>query len=111
VLGTLAGAAAATVALNALVLGQLSIFNLIALVLVAGLGLDYALFMSRAELQKTDIAQTRHAIRVCAVSTLVAFCILAFSSVPILASIGITVATGVFLNFLLAWLGSKRRAT
>jgi predicted exporter len=109
VLGTLGGAVATTVAINALVLGQLSIFNLIALVLVAGLGLDYALFMSRSESKPGDVAKTRHAIRVCAASTLVAFCILAFSSVPILASIGITVATGVLLNFLLAWLGSIQR--
>jgi len=111
VLGTLGGAVVTTVAINALVLEQLSIFNLIALVLVAGLGFDYALFMSRPESQSRDIAQTHHAIRVCAASTLVAFCILAFSSVPILASIGITVATGVLLNFLLAWLGSAPRAT
>jgi len=109
VLGTLAGAVVVTVALNAWVLEQLSIFNLIALVLVAGLGLDYALFMSRPESGAADIEQTHHAIRVCAVSTMVAFCILAVSSVPILASIGITVATGVLLNFLLAWLGSARR--
>ena len=108
VLGTLVGAIATTIAINALLLEQLSIFNLIALVLVAGLGLDYALFMSRSESQSIDVAQTRHAIRVCAASTLVAFIILAFSSVPILASIGITVATGVFLNFFLAWLGSTR---
>lgn len=109
VLGTLAGAVVVTVALNAWVLEQLSIFNLIALVLVAGLGLDYALFMSRPESGAADIVQTRHAIRVCAASTMVAFCILAVSSVPILASIGITVATGVLLNFLLAWLGSAQR--
>jgi len=108
VLGNLASAAVMTVALNAWVLGQLSIFNLIALVLVAGLGLDYGLFMSRSELRTAGAEQTRHAIRVCAASTMVAFCILAVSSVPILASLGITVATGVFLNFLLAWLGSGR---
>ncbi|MDH3510046.1 MAG: MMPL family transporter [Gammaproteobacteria bacterium] len=109
VLGTLASAVAVTVAINAWLLAQLSIFNLIALVLVAGLGLDYALFMSRPESGAVGIQQTRHAIRVCAASTLVAFCILAVSSVPILASIGITVATGVLLNFLLAWLGSTQR--
>jgi len=109
VLGTLASTVVVTIAVNAWVLEQLSIFNLIALVLVAGLGLDYALFMSRPELQTLDIAQTRHAVRVCAASTLVAFCILAASSVPILASIGITVSTGVLLNFVLAWLGSAQR--
>lgn len=109
VLGTLASAIVMTVALNALVLDDLSIFNLIALVLVAGLGLDYALFMSRPEKHSEDSRQTRHAIRVCAASTLVAFCILAVSSVPILASLGITVASGVLLNFLLAWLGTTPR--
>lgn len=89
VIGTLAGAIALTVALNALLLEQLSIFNLIALVLVAGLGLDYALFMSRAETRVSEALRTRHALRVCAGSTMLAFGVLAFSSVPILASIGL----------------------
>jgi predicted exporter len=104
VVGTLSASIAATIALNALVLDQLSIFNLIALVLVAGLGLDYTLFLSRRE-SREEMQMTRHAVVVCVVSTFLAFFILAFSAVPILASLGFTVATGVALNFLIARLG------
>ena len=91
-----------------MLMAQLSIFNLIALVLVAGLGLDYGLFMSRAEADSPQAQRTRHAVLVCMTSTLLAFLILATSAVPILASLGTTVAIGVCLNYLLTRLGSRR---
>jgi len=103
--GTLSAAVLGTIAVNAMLMAQLSIFNLIALVLVAGLGLDYGLFISRTETDSLQAEQTRHAVFVCVTSTLLAFLILAFSSVPILASLGTTVATGVFLNYALAKTG------
>jgi predicted exporter len=106
--GTLSAAILGTIALNALLMAQLSIFNLIALVLVAGLGLDYGLFMSRAEADSPQAQRTRHAVLVCMTSTLLAFLILATSAVPILASLGTTVAIGVCLNYLLTRLGSRR---
>ena len=106
--GTLSAALLGTIAVNAALLTQLSIFNLIALVLVAGLGLDYTLFMSRAETDSPQAQRTRHAVLVCVASTLIAFLILATSAVPILASLGTTVAIGVCLNYLLTRLGSRR---
>ena len=105
--GTLSAAAIGTIAVNSLFMEQLSIFNLIALMLVAGLGLDYGLFISRAEADPVQGAHTSHAVLVCVTSTLLAFLILAFSSVPILSSIGTTVAIGVFLNYAVAKLGSR----
>jgi predicted exporter len=105
--GTLSAAVLATIAINAMLITQLSIFNLIALVLIAGLGLDYALFISRAETNSLQAEQTRHAVLVCVTSTLLAFLILAFSSVPILASLGTTIATGVFVNYALTKTGAK----
>ncbi len=109
IVGSLTASMLGTIALNATLAAPLTIFNLIALVLVAGLGLDYGLFMSRTEDDAEQAAQTRHAVLVCVGSTLLAFLILAFSSVPILASLGTTVTIGVALNYAVATLGARRR--
>jgi predicted exporter len=85
------------------VAGQsLDLFHLISLVLAAGLGLDYALFFERAGAERTERLRTLHGILVCALSTLLVFALLSLSSIPVLRSIGITVALGVLFNFLLA---------
>jgi predicted exporter len=107
VMGTLSASFVMTTALTAMVLGHLSLFNLIAVVLVGGLGLDYALFFSRTEKGSVSVQNTRHAVTICYLSTFFAFAVLAVSSVPILHSIGVTVAVGVCINFALARLGLR----
>jgi predicted exporter len=82
----------------------LSLFHLVALVLAAGLGLDYALFFEHAADDPGEQRRTLHALLVCATSTLLVFALLATSSLPVLRAIGITVAAGVVLNFVLALL-------
>jgi predicted exporter len=79
--------------------------HLVALLLVLGLGLDYSLFLSRAE-SPAERSRTRWGVTLCAVSTTLAFGILATSSVPVLQYLGLTVATGSAANYLLAWLAS-----
>ena len=108
IIGTLGAAVLGTIAISGILMAQLSIFNLIALVLVAGLGLDYGLFLSRDEADTFQARHTHHAVLVCVTSTTMAFLILALSSVPILASLGTTVATGVSLNYVLARIGLHR---
>jgi len=83
---------------------SLNLFHLIALVLAAGLGLDYALFFERAADDPAEQRRTLHAVLVCSLSTLMVFALLAFSTLPVLRSIGITVAAGVVGNFVLALL-------
>jgi len=80
----------------------LSLFHLIALVLAAGLGLDYALFFEQVEHDPGEQRRTLHAVLVCAASTLMVFALLACSSLPVLRAIGVTVSIGVVSNFLLA---------
>lgn len=82
----------------------LSLFHLIALVLAAGLGLDYALFFEHAADDGAEQRRTLHAVIVCSLSTLLVFATLSFSSLPVLRAIGITVAIGVVANFTLALL-------
>ena len=84
----------------------LTIIHLVALLLVMGLGLDYALFVSRKE---TEVEQkaTRHAVVACALTTTMTFGILAGSSIPMLKFIGLTIAIGSVASFILAFAGSR----
>jgi predicted exporter len=80
----------------------LTLFHLIALILAAGLGLDYALFFEHAADDPRAQRRSLHAVLVCALSTLIVFALLAMSTLPVLRAIGITVALGVASNFVLA---------
>lgn len=83
---------------------SLTLFHLIALMLAAGLGLDYALFFEHAAADPREQRRTLHAVLVCSLSTLLVFALLATSELPVLRALGVTVSLGVFLNFLLALL-------
>jgi len=101
-LSTLAILHAAGIALN--------LFHLIALVLAAGLGLDYGLFLERASADPAAHRRALHAVTICATAACVVFAVLGSSTLPVLRSIGITVVLGVAGNFLLSQLliGRKR---
>ncbi|WP_036135047.1 MMPL family transporter [Luteimonas mephitis] len=90
---------------------ELTLFHLVALILAAGLGLDYALFFDHAGDDYADQLRTLHALIVCSLMTLLVFFLLALSSIPVLRAIGSTVALGVFGNFVLALLISRQPAT
>jgi predicted exporter len=105
---TVASALATTVVVITLVQGALTVMHLVALLLVLGLGLDYALFQSRTE-SGEERAWTRKGVFACAASTTLAFGILAGSSIPVLGYLGLTVATGSAASYLVAYLGSRAR--
>ena len=81
--------------------GPLNLYHMMGLLLVAGIGLDYALFLSKNDRDQSD---TRHAVMTCAASTVAAFGVLAFSAIPALNSLGRSVAIGVLICVLAAWL-------
>ena len=87
---------------------ELNLFHLVALILAAGLGLDYALFFDHAGDDRDDQLRTLHALIVCSLMTLLVFSLLALSSIPVLRAIGSTVALGVLGNFVLALLVSRQ---
>lgn len=89
---------------------ELTLFHLVALILAAGLGLDYALFFDHAGDDYADQLRTLHALIVCSLMTLLVFALLALSSIPVLRAIGSTVALGVVFNFALALLVSRQPA-
>ncbi len=80
----------------------LNLFHLVALVLAAGLGLDYGLFSERSSRDPQARRRTLHALLVCAAAACTVFAVLATSALPVLRSIGITVVIGVVGNFVLA---------
>jgi predicted exporter len=89
----LAGALATALAVT-LVAGGLGLFQLVALALVVGLGIDYAIFVVRSEDDRQWFDAFR-SILLCAATTLIAFIVMAFSGVAVLEDIGTTVVIGV----------------
>ncbi len=87
----------------------LNLFHLIALVLAAGLGLDYGLFLERASADAAAHRRALHAVTICATAACVVFAVLGSSTLPVLRSIGITVVLGVASNFVLAQLLIRRQ--
>lgn len=86
---------------------ELTLFHLVALILAAGLGLDYALFFEHAGDDRAEQLRTLHAVIVCSLMTLLVFSLLALSSIPVLRAIGGTVALGVLSNFVLGLLVAR----
>ncbi|HZH47696.1 MAG TPA: MMPL family transporter [Roseococcus sp.] len=91
--GALVMAVAALAALGE----ALSLFHLAALLLLAGLTIDYTLFLAR----RPDDAALG-AVLTCALATLLTFGLLALCDTPVLRGIGLTVSLGVVAAFLLA---------
>jgi predicted exporter len=83
-----------------LALGErLSLFHLVSLLLVLGIGVDYGLFFSRPGADPEQRRQTLHALLVCCGSALTVFGMLATSELPALRAIGLTVNIGVAASF------------
>lgn len=92
----------------------LNLFNLLALLLVLGVGINYSIFLiegSRGEQPRQASAQL--GVMLSAATTLLSFGLLGFSSMPALSGFGITLALGIGLAVVLApstlLLGAKLR--
>lgn len=99
----IAGAVLVALAVLALAGEAISLFHLAALLLLAGLAIDYALFLAAED-------ESAGAVLNCAVSTLLTFGLLSLCATPVLHGIGLTVAAGVAAAFLLALALAPRTA-
>ena len=82
-------------------LGQrLTVFHLIAMLLVMGISLNYSLFIDRPEPNLLLRRRLLFALYITCATTLLAFVTLAFSSNPVLHAIGLTVSVGAAAAFL-----------
>ena len=96
-------AAVIVTAATLLALGvSLSIFHLVAFLLVIGVGSNYVLFFNRQLTKDGSIAPIMLSLVVCNLSTVFSFGVLALSSMPVLKAIGGTVAIGAVLSLVFA---------
>jgi len=81
----------------------LNLFNLLALLLVLGVGINYAIFLFEgAHGESNRVAAALLGVALSAATTLLSFGLLSLSSMPALAGFGITLALGVGIAVLLA---------
>lgn len=85
-------------AITSLTGSPLNLFNLLALALILGIGIDYTLFFSQPRHHKSTLL----AITLSAMTTILSFGLLAMSNTHAIHSFGITVLTGIFVAWLLA---------
>jgi predicted exporter len=73
---------------------QLTLFHLVALLLVVGVGTNYSLFFNRLHSNRRERALMLLSIAVASIATLLSALALSSSGTPVLRAIGITVAIG-----------------
>lgn len=92
-----------------------SLIHLVSIQFVFGVGLDYALFFARPQLDASERARTIRTLLTCNVMTVLAFGLLGLCHTALLREIGMTVASGAFVfmlfSFMLAGQYSPRAAT
>ena len=98
ILVTLACSGTITIAILYLAGVTLTPFHIVSLLLAMGLGLDYALFMSRSFDSALEASQTIFGVLVCAATTVTLFGVMSLSQAPVLHGIGVTVAIGAALS-------------
>ena len=87
---------------------RLTVVHLVALLLVVGVGLNYALFFNRRAASEEERALTRLTVLAASLTTLCAALALATCSTPVLRAIGFTVVAGTLYAFLLAALLARK---
>jgi predicted exporter len=102
VLAPLAAGVLVVAALHAIAGTRLTLFHLVALLLVVAVGSNYALFFDRlaADGGGAAVPRTLASLGLANLTTVASFGALAFSSIPVLGAIGGTVALGAFLTLL-----------
>ena len=83
---------------------QLTILHVVGMLLIVAVGSNYALFFDRrsAQPQRGSVPLTLASLLIANLATVIAFGVLACSSVPLLADLGSTVAPGTLLALLFA---------
>ena len=77
----------------------LTLFSVLALVLVLGISMDYVLFFVET---RTTYRSTILAVTLSAITTLLSFGLLALSSTPVVHFFGVTLLIGILSAFILA---------
>lgn len=89
---------------------KLTLFHLVSLLLVIGIGLNYALFFNRREHSDADTRRNHLSLVICSLTTFLSFGTLMLSQIPVLHAIGQTVALGSLLCLLCACLLAEQNS-
>lgn len=81
---------------------RLTLLHLVGMLLIVAVGSNYALFFDRADSNPGDDPRTLASLVLANLATVIGFGALAFSPVPVLKAIGITVGPGAVLTLMLA---------
>ncbi|MGH8621343.1 MAG: MMPL family transporter, partial [Burkholderiales bacterium] len=108
VLAPLAAAVLVTAGILAAGGYQLSIFHLVGLLLVVAVGSNYSLFFDRQAPSGGARERTIVSLLFANVTTMIGFGLLAFSRVPVLHDIGLTVGMGAMLALVFSAILSRR---
>lgn len=88
---------------------ELTLFHLVGMLLVVGVGSNYTLFFDYENSETEDAAQrTLTSLLLCNLSTVIGFGVISLASTPLLAAIGATVAIGAALSLLFAAVMARR---
>jgi len=82
-------------------------FHIVSLVLILGIGSDYAIFFAQGASKELTTAA---AVSLCAIATILSFGLLWLSSTPVLSSFGATLFFGIIFALLFAPLPTLDRA-
>ena len=104
--GSVGAALLVTYAVLGLAGARLSLLHVVALQLVAGVGLNYGLFFTRPRLDEEERSRTMRTLITCNGMSLLTFGLLAFCQTPLLRDIGLTTAIGVVLAMCFSFLFS-----
>lgn len=106
VAGAIAGAVAVTIGILTAIGTRLSLLHIVSLQFVVGVGLDYAVFFARRQLDEEERARTLRTLTTCNAMTLLTFGLLMLCRTPLLHDIGTTVVIGALsalvFSFMLA---------
>jgi predicted exporter len=100
VVAPIAAAVAATVAILLAAGEKLTLFHVVAALLVVGVGSNYALFLERESVGEAERRATAFTVAVCTATTILVFVLLTWSHAPVLRMMGSTVAIGAFLSLM-----------
>src|SRR5262249_60948132 len=85
---------------------RLSLLHIVALQFVFGVGLDYALFFARRQLDQEERASTLRTLAICDAITVVTFGVLSLCRTPLLRQIATTIPIGSLFALALTFLFS-----
>ena len=95
-------AAATALALLALFGVTTNLLHVVSLVLVLGIGEDYAIFLVAGAQSPQELEASAMSVLLCCLSAVLSFGLLGLSEIPALRAIGVTVGLGILLSLVLA---------